>query len=159
MLRTYNFDHLVLYLAAVIFYFISVVGVRNDMGKLKKNKIEFPIASEFEEQVMLVQYLELLGLKFSKLAQETYTPSWMIKAKNKASGLRRGIPDMLVVIPETKETKKRLLFIEMKRSKGGKVSPEQEEWLDILNSCFGVEAIVCHGFEEAKKEIDKRLIK
>jgi hypothetical protein len=50
----------------------------------------------------------------------------------------------------------RALFIEMKRVKGGRLSAEQREWIDALQA-RGFEAVVCAGFAEAKKEVEKYL--
>lgn len=47
----------------------------------------------------------------------------------------RGLPDLVLVRPP------RLVFIELKSEKG-KVSPEQQEWLDDLAAVPGVVAIV-----------------
>ena len=66
-------------------------------------------------------------------------------------GLRKGLPDLLVII------KNNLVFIEMKRVKLSKVSDEQKEWIESLNKCNGVNAYVCKGFDEAKIVIDKYL--
>jgi hypothetical protein len=112
-----------------------------------------PILTEYQEQCLLVQYLELKGFLFSKLAQETYTKSWGVKMKNKMSGVRPGVPDMLIILPT-----KKLLFIEMKRSVGGRTSPEQIKWIKELNDCTGVIAVEAHGFEEAKKFVDRLCI-
>ena len=50
-----------------------------------------------------------------------------------------------------------LIFIEMKRVKGGVLSQVQKEWLEALNKCNGVSAYVCKGFDEAKIVIDKHI--
>jgi hypothetical protein len=47
-----------------------------------------------------------------------------------------------------------LIFVEMKREIGGKVSPEQAEWINALNKVFGVVAVVARGYEQAKDIID-----
>ncbi len=138
---------------------------------MKNSIFKESIATEYQEQVALVEYLEIKGLKFSKLAQETFTRSWQVKMKNKMSGVRPGVPDMMIVIPERNAKEfmgikmspgaavipSRLLFIEMKRSKGGTVSEEQKKWLTELNKCLGVVAVVCKGFDEAKKVIENLL--
>jgi hypothetical protein len=118
--------------------------------------IKLPLPTEFEEQCLLVEYLELKGLLFSKAAQETFTRSWNQKRKNKLSGLRKGLPDMFVLIPVEKSLTGTsvLLAIEMKRQKGGVVSPEQQEWQKSLNQVQGVVAIVARGFDEAKRGVD-----
>jgi Holliday junction resolvase len=63
--------------------------------------------------------------------------------------VKSGVPDYIIY------HKNKLLFIEMKRVKGGKVSPEQEEWIFKLNTVDGVEAVVCYGFDQAKIIIDE----
>jgi hypothetical protein len=110
--------------------------------------------SEYEEQCLLVEYLELKHLQFSKVAQETFTSNWGIVMKNKKSGVRKGIPDMMIIFPPRETKYYRLVFIEMKKEKGGVLSPEQKDWLDKLNQCKDVYGFVCNGFKEAKKIID-----
>lgn len=68
---------------------------------------------------------------------------WRNKAtaqRLKQEGASPGAPDLM--IPEWRA------FIEMKRSKGGRVSPEQRERLDYLTRC-GYQTAVCAGFVEA----------
>jgi len=100
------------------------------------------------EQQMLVAYLERRHLKFTAIPNSTYTPFFKQHKKNAKMGLRKGLPDLLVIIG------KKLVFIEMKRVAGGVVRPEQREWIDALNQCGGVTAMVCRGFDEAKKAVD-----
>lgn len=100
--------------------------------------------TEHEECVAFVQWLELKGLKFTHLAQETYTANWGTKMKNKREGVRPGVPDYLIVLPD-----KGLAFVEMKRKKHSVVSDAQKGWIDALNSLPGVEARVCKGADSA----------
>jgi len=62
-------------------------------------------------------------------------------AKLKAEGVTRGVPDLF--IPSLG------VFIEMKTQKGGRTSPEQDDWIDYLTR-NGFRAAVCRGSEEAK---------
>jgi len=62
----------------------------------------------------------------------------------KAEGVSRGVPDLFV--PEWS------LWIEMKREKGGKLSPDQEDWIAYLGK-IGHIVIVGYGFEDAKKKV------
>ena len=102
-----------------------------------------------------VEYLELLqkqgkiGL-FTHSSNETYTKSWKIKNRNKAMGVRAGMPDYLICLPAHKT----LLFIEMKRVKGGTLTVEQKAWLKMLNEC-GVIALVAKGFDEANAILER----
>ena len=104
---------------------------------------------EHEEQEAVVEYLELLKIKFTSIPNSTYTKSWKQKAFNKKQGLRAGLPDLLCLI------KDKLVFIEMKRQKGSVVSDVQKSWIEELNKVDNVYAHVCKGFDEAKEIIDK----
>jgi len=76
--------------------------------------------------------------KFTAIPNSTYTKSENQKRRNTASGLRRGLPDLLIIVND------RLVFVEMKRTKGGVVSKEQKEWIEVLNN-IGIPAQVCRG--------------
>ena len=99
---------------------------------------------EEDEQATFVQWLEAKKIKFTAIPNSTWTHSWSQKVKNKKTGLRPGFPDMVCALPA-----KGLLFIEMKRRKGGFVSPEQQQWLDALQALDGVEARACYGCDNA----------
>lgn len=101
------------------------------------------IPSEDWESKKFVNYLEWqreLGnvVLFSHLPLETRSKAQRIK--NHALGTRAGVPDYVVVLPGG-----RVVWVEMKRIKGGRVSPEQRVWLSAL----GVHACVAHGADEA----------
>lgn len=116
---------------------------------------------EEDEQAEFVIWLEAMGLKFSATAQSTYTESWNQKRKNHKLGLRRGVPDLIVIIPAEKsaDDKPYLLFVEMKRKRGGVVSPEQRIWIDSINSILAddVAAFVAKGADEAIEIVDSYL--
>lgn len=107
--------------------------------------------------IQVAEYCELLMVQkkircYSHIPQETFTKSWAIKNKNKAMGVRAGVPDMLIVFPD------KVLFLELKRLKGGKVSEAQKAWIESLTCVSGnVYAAVAAGFDEAKREIDDLL--
>lgn len=63
----------------------------------------------------------------------------------KAEGVTAGVPDLFVPAWS--------LWVEMKRSTGGIVSPVQREWIAYLNG-IGHHVIVGHGFEDAKAKIE-----
>ena len=67
--------------------------------------------------------------------------NWAAYSKSlKRMGLRKGFPD-LIVLARNKSKTHEVLFIEMKRQKGGTVQPEQKEWiekLDNMNYCVGI---------------------
>ena len=68
----------------------------------------------------------------------------------KAEGFKNGVPDLVVFMPEF------ILFIEMK-TKTGTASEEQKIWIEKINKYFYAKAVVCKGFEEAKKIIEMEL--
>lgn len=103
------------------------------------------VPTEDYEGECFALWLETEGYKFSHLAQNTFTRSWSVKAKLKRAGVKRGIPDYLVLLPNL------ALFIELKRVRGGKLAPEQREWIEALNRIPGCAAHVAKGFEAAKK--------
>ena len=73
-----------------------------------------------------------------------------IGLKMKLEGVRPGVPDLFLPVPTDQYHG---LFIEMKRKKGGRASPEQKAWLEYLNNA-GYKAVVCKGFLEAKEVIE-----
>lgn len=103
-----------------------------------------PVPKEDEEQATLVQYLQLKGIKHFRVPSETYTTSWKQKAKNKALGVVKGVPDMFVL------TNTGLIAIEMKRASRSlsTVSPEQKDWITSLNDA-GVASYVAYGAGQA----------
>jgi hypothetical protein len=100
------------------------------------------VRSEYLEGKILVSFLRKQGLLFSHLPLNTWTGSFKQLAKNKASGVVKGVPDYVIVLPET------VLFIELKKAKGGTVSKEQKIWVSRL-TLAGCPARVCRGAEEA----------
>lgn len=64
--------------------------------------------------------------------------------------LKKGVPDLC--LPVTRRNYHGL-YIEMKYG-NGRTSKEQKEWIDKLNAqCY--KEVVCNGFEEARKTIEK----
>ena len=109
--------------------------------------------TELQEQTMVVQYLELLKnsgkiIAYCGLPNNTWTKSWSQKRKQTLEGVKKGFPDLVIV------TKDLVMFLEMKRIKGGVLSQEQNDWLEVLPGKTTVSA-VAKGFDEAKKIIDK----
>lgn len=78
----------------------------------------------------------------------------IVGAKLKATGVKKGVPDLLLPIPNKTHHG---LFIELKRTKGASISPEQKTWLAKLSE-QGYMAVVCKGFDEAKKVIEQYLL-
>lgn len=71
--------------------------------------------------------------------------------KLKRGGVKAGVPDICIPMPYGGCHG---LYIELKRTVGGKVSPEQAEWLGFLNE-QGHCAVCAKGFEEAKAVVEE----
>lgn len=113
------------------------------------------LATEDEECIIFVNFLldcmqKGLILNFSHISNETYTKFWTVKIKNKKMGVRQGIPDYVII------TTKNVLFIEMKRKKGGVVSKTQMEWIEQLGS-VNIPAYVAYGADEAMEIVGRYL--
>lgn len=120
--------------------------------------------TEAEDCIAFVQWLELQKLRFSHIPMETYTKSMRTKSLNRQMGVRAGLPDYLIVIPnpaadDAGHPKNTLLFIEMKRegTPPSAVSDAQVEWLDELDQVAGVRAVVARGFDEAVAAVQAAL--
>ncbi|MBQ9243546.1 MAG: VRR-NUC domain-containing protein [Proteobacteria bacterium] len=71
----------------------------------------------------------------------------------KREGVRAGVPDLFLAWANRQYGG---LFIEMKKSKGGRVSDAQKLYLDLLAES-GYKVAVCHGWLEAKASIEAYL--
>ncbi len=114
--------------------------------QVKKTSRSIP-ASEADEQKAFVEWLEVNRYKFSAIPNATWT-SFSQQRKNKAEGVRPGLPDLLVIV------KNQLVWIEMKKSiyknrKNGGLSEAQMEWRDALNDCANCQVFVAYGYSEA----------
>lgn len=104
------------------------------------------IPSEHAEQVTFVAWFKLTYPNVLIFAIPNGGLRNVVTAKKlKMEGVVPGVPDLFV--PEWK------LFIEMKKSKGGRVSTEQKNIIKHLRKC-GYQAEVCNGFDDAKKIIE-----
>lgn len=89
---------------------------------------------------------------FTHVANETYTPYRSVRNRNTMMGVKPGIQDYIVVLPDE------VLFIEMKRLKGGSLTPNQKAWQEAVNG-KPIVSTVCYGLEEAKTFIKSRINK
>lgn len=118
---------------------------------------------EEEEQIAFVQWCRLNHLIVHHSGNEIggSTPAMKARAlKMKKMGTSKGFPDLLVFIPIYGNTDEpdayQPLAIEMKRKKGSTTSPEQKEWLNILEMA-GVPGAICKGADEAISFVEKTI--
>lgn len=109
--------------------------------------------TEYAEQMAFVDYLMILENQgkiknFTALPNNVWTKSFSQRMRQKKEGLRKGFPDLCIV------TNSDIVFIEMKRTKGGQVSPEQRKWHDDI-CLIGGNAFICYGAEQAIEVINK----
>ena len=69
----------------------------------------------------------------------------LVATKLKAEGVRRGVPDLMLLTPRGGYAG---LIIELKRLKDSKTTAEQFGWLDHLNA-QGFKAVICKGGDAA----------
>ena len=95
-------------------------------------------------------WLTLNKIKHTHIPNENSIKSWGYIMKMKAMGKFAGFPDYVCIV------NKKLVFVEMKRSKGGTpVSPAQKSWISVLNECDNVQAYIAKGADEAIKIIER----
>lgn len=118
----------------------------------------FSCPTEAEEQTALFRWAAYNRAKYPALELMYHIPneakrSTITGHNLKAQGMKPGVPDICLPIPNVKYT---ALYIELKRCKGGRVSEDQRGWIAALNR-VGCRAVVCHGWDEAREEIERYL--
>lgn len=110
--------------------------------------------SESQEQQALFQWAAVMEGKYPELKRLHHIPNGgkrdIRTAKRlKAEGVKPGVPDIFLPVPRHGFHG---LYIEMKADKSCKTTDNQDDWIEFLNE-QGYRAIVCHGWDEASKEI------
>lgn len=105
------------------------------------------------EQTWLFQWVAMQESKYPELELLHHIPNGGKRDKRtaeklKAEGVKAGVPDICLPVARKGYNN---LYIELKRI-GGKVSKEQEAWIDKLNRA-GNKAVIKEGWIEAAKTI------
>lgn len=110
------------------------------------------IPTEDQEQMALMEWARLNALKHEEFSLLYAIPNGMIgdrhvgyKLKMRKMGLKSGVPDLCLPIARQGFHS---LYIEMKRKRGGRLSPEQKVWIACLKQ-EGHRVEVCKGWAEA----------
>ena len=98
------------------------------------------------ECMKLAKMLDIFWVRFSHLAQSTYTKSTFAKVGNKRMWVRPWVPDYIIL--RDFGGKKKIIFIEMKRQQGGTVGIAQNERINAINDS-GWYAYVCKWYRAA----------
>lgn len=112
------------------------------------------IPTEAQEQSALFEWAGRMQGRYPALALCFHIPNGGSRHPAEArhlreQGVKAGVPDICLPVPNKRYA---ALYIEMKRTKGGRVSEEQKAWITALNRA-GNRAVVCRGWEEARDEI------
>lgn len=102
---------------------------------------------EEAEQLALVQWLELHKIKYTHVPNEG-KHKVQYRVKQKRLGVQAGLPDILIFDRPPLYPENVGVAIELKRQKGGRVTPEQIAWLEDLKA-RGWAVAVCQGAMEA----------
>jgi hypothetical protein len=109
-----------------------------------------PCPTEAHEQRTLVQWATLAAVEEPRLRLLIAVPNQAVRVNNArhlvAEGVRAGVPDLFLATPMSPYGG---LWLELKRRSGGRLSPEQREWIARLRAA-GYRAEVCRGWEEAR---------
>jgi hypothetical protein len=114
---------------------------------------------EHDEQCTLINWWRLTHQQFGVSEQLLFAipnggqRNVIVAAKLKAEGVRAGVPDLFLAVPNRNFSG---LFIEMKKRKGGRVSEAQSAMMAALVD-EGYAVRVCHGWSEAQTTITEYL--
>ena len=118
------------------------------------------IPTEHQEQCALFEWASWMAKRIPELHLMHAIPNGgkrdiRTAARLKAEGVKPGVPDIFLPVPKNG---KHGLYIELKRSRGGTVSKEQEAWIRALSAQEYV-CCVCHGWDQARETILEYLAK
>lgn len=106
--------------------------------------------TESQEQQLLFEWAALSSGRWQELALMYHIPNGGRRSKSeagrfRAEGVKSGVPD--ICLPAARGGYHGL-YIELKRVKGGRVSPAQQGWIAALRD-QGYYACVCKGWDDA----------
>lgn len=106
--------------------------------------------TESQEQQLLFEWAALSAGRWPELALMYHIPNGGSRSKSeagrfRAEGVKAGVPD--ICLPAARGGYHGL-YIELKRVKGGRVSPAQQGWIAALRD-QGYCACVCKGWDDA----------
>jgi hypothetical protein len=112
------------------------------------------VATEHAEQAALIAWADGHAGRLPALGLLLAIPngartSMSVARRLKAEGLRKGCPDLFLAQPARGFCG---LWLEMKRTRGGRVAPEQRQWHTALLAA-GYDVRVCRGWVEAATAI------
>ena len=114
--------------------------------------------TEEQEQAAVIEWARLMSRQFPDLEDLFHIGNGGLRSKSEAVRLKRigvkpGVSDLFLPAPVGKYHG---LWVEMKRQKGGRLEPEQKDWLERMNR-KGYLALRANGADEACEIIYKYL--
>lgn len=114
--------------------------------------------TEEQEQIALMEWAKLYEPNYPQLKLLFHIPNGGKRNKReaarfKAAGVKAGVPDLFLPVASKGFNG---LFIELKRTKGGTVSPTQTRWARELQN-QGYAVYICKGWLEAANTIKEYL--
>ena len=108
--------------------------------------MKLPCLLEAEEGLIFVRYLQLRNIAFTHVPNETgHSPEAKRRAiRMKLQGTSKGFCDYVIAMPGVG-----MLFVELKRVHGSSISPEQRQWIAVINQCPGSQAYIAKGAQAA----------
>lgn len=111
----------------------------------KKPAVKVP--SESEEQIAFLDWMKYQHptVRFFSVPNGFFGGSFGMIQKLKKEGMTKGVMDLFILEWN--------LAIEMKRQKGGVLSPEQKEWKEYLEEKCLMKVIVAKGCQDAVNQV------
>jgi hypothetical protein len=139
-----------------------VKAARKPQERRKRSSVPaaHPAPSEHAEQAALIAWADGHAGRLPALGLLLAIPngartSMSVARRLKAEGLRKGCPDLFLAQPRPARgggPGYAGLWLEMKRTRGGRVAPEQRQWHTALLAA-GYDVRVCRGWVEAATAI------
>lgn len=110
---------------------------------------EAKVPLETEEQQALFQWVgfQLKRYPELELLYHISNEGKRNPRRAKAEGVKAGVPDLCLPVPRGSNHG---AYIEMKRRKGGRITPDQAKWMEQLRQ-QGYAVACCNGWEYAAK--------
>ena len=124
------------------FYSKNDPSYRKAKTKAKKKRTKSDIPTEHWEQVQVVNWLRKNGWVYFAVPNGGSRSSAIEGSRMRSEGVCAGVPDLICIAPVQ-------CVIEMKRSKRGRVSEVQKEWLEKFEATGKWACKVAHGHEDA----------
>jgi len=120
------------------------------MPRNRPHPLKLHEPSESEEQQWLMDFCHRAKGQYPELALLFHIPNGghrnkIVAAKLKREGVMAGVPDLFLPVAREGQFG---FFIEMKRRRGGRVTAQQQHWIQVLRD-EGYRVDVCRGWGEA----------